>query len=88
MERKTDIQGLSKQSRDRVRELFHKQILVDEDKTGAKHAQFLGLLKNRYGYSNDKAVVELERLLKQFDSMNKSLGIHRDRPNSKHPHGS
>jgi hypothetical protein len=86
MERKTDVKGLSKQSRDRVRELFHKQNIADEDKTGAKPDQFLALLKSRYGYSNDKAVVELKRLLKQFYTMNKSLGIHRERLISKHPH--
>ena len=83
MESKTDLKGISKKSRDRVRELFHIHSVAGQDITAAKHNQFLALLKSRYGYSNDKAVVELERLLRQFDITNKSLGVNRARPNSK-----
>lgn len=74
------------QTRSRVRELLSKSSVEDADKTNAKREQFLALLKSRYGYTNEKAVDELERLLKQFYKMNRSLGIHRARPNFKHPH--
>jgi len=57
----------------------------DADKASAKHVQFLALLKKQYGYTNEKAVDELERLLKLFYTMNKSLGIHQARIEIKHP---
>jgi hypothetical protein len=83
MESKTDFKGINKKSRDRVRELFQIHSIAVEDKTAVKHNQFLALLKSRYGYSNDKAVVELERLVRQFYTANESLGVHHARPNSK-----
>jgi hypothetical protein len=57
----------------------------DADRATAKHEHFLALLKKQYGYTNEKAVDELERLLKLFYSMNKSLGIHQVRIDIKHP---
>jgi hypothetical protein len=75
----------SKQNRSRVHELLSKHSVEDPDKTNAKRERFLALLKSRYGYTNEKAVDELERLLKQFYIMNRSLGIHRARLNFEHP---
>lgn len=76
----------SKQNRGRVHELLSKHSVEDPDETNAKRERFLGLLKSRYGYTNEKAVDELERLLKQFYRMNRSLGIHRTRLNFKDTH--
>lgn len=78
-----DKQG--KPTYSRVHELLSKHSVEDPDQTNPKRDRFLALLKNRYGYSNDKAVDELERLLKQFYRTNRSLTIHRKRPNLKHP---
>ena len=80
------VKGQSKQTRGKVRELLNKHSAEEPDKTNAKREQFLALLKKQYGYTNEKAVDELERLLKQFYTMNKSLGIHRARPNFTDPH--
>ena len=74
------IKGQSKQTRGRVRELLNDLTVEDPVKINAKRERFLALLKSRYGYTNDKAVDELERLLKQFYNSNRSLGIHRPRP--------
>jgi len=78
------IKGQSKQTRGRVNGLLDKHSVEDPDKTNPKRERFLAMLKIRYGYTNEKAVDELERLLKQFYRMNKSLGIHRTRPNFRH----
>ena len=75
----------SKQTLGGVRELLSKHSIEDQNLPNAKRERFLALLKNRYGYTNDNAVDELERLLKQFYRMNRSMGIHRTRVNSKHP---
>jgi transposase InsO family protein len=80
------VKGQSKETRGRVRELLNKLSVEDPGKTNAKRERFLALLKSRYGYTNEKAVDELERLLKQFYRMNRSLSIHRARPTFKHPH--
>jgi hypothetical protein len=40
-----------------------------------KHARFIALLKSRYGYTNEKAIDEMERLLKEFSASNASLKI-------------
>ena len=78
--------GQSKQTRVRVHELLSKHSVEDPDKTNPKRERFLALLKSRYGYTNEKAVDELERLLKQFYRTNRSLNYHRTRPNHKDPH--
>lgn len=72
-----------KQSRERVRVLMgkHGKALVDPF---AQRERFLAYLKKLYGYSNDKAVDEMERLLKQFRTMNRSLSFHRPRSIYKH----
>ncbi|HEX7567938.1 MAG TPA: hypothetical protein VF355_05170 [Anaerolineaceae bacterium] len=75
------VDGQSKQTPGRVRELLSKYSVEDPDKVNAKRARFLAQLKSRYGYTNEKAVDELERLLRQFYRMNRSLGIHRARTN-------
>ena len=79
------VKGQSKQTLGRVRELLNKHSVEDPEKANPKRERFLALLKSRYGYTNDKAVDELERLLKQFYRMNQSLGVNRARPNLKHP---
>ena len=64
-----------------IRELLNKHSVKGPDMTNAKRERFLIMLKGRYGYTNAKAIDELERLLEQFYRMNRSLGIHRARPN-------
>lgn len=81
MENEKAIKGQSKQTRGGIHELVSKHSIEDPGKTNPKRDQFLALLKYRYGYSNDKAVDELVRLLKQFYRMNRSLGIHGARLN-------
>ena len=55
------------------------------EKIKAKRERFLALLKSRYGYTNDKAVDEMERILKQFYRMNRSLGLLRTHSNKNNP---
>jgi hypothetical protein len=69
----------------RVRELLSKHSVGDPYKPNAKREKFLAMLKSRYGYNNEKAVDELERLLKQFYRTNRSLGIHRPKLNFTQP---
>jgi len=78
--------GQSHQAQSKVHELLSKHSIEDPGKTNAKRERFLSMLKSRYGYSNDKAVDELERLLKQFYRMNRSLNIHLARPSFQHEH--
>ena len=78
-----NVNGQSNQAGGRVHALLSKHSVEDPDQVNAKRERFLALLKSRYGYSNDKAVDELERLLKSFYRMNKSLDIHLARPSFK-----
>ena len=55
------------------------------DKIKAKRERFFALLKSRYGYTNETAVDEMERILKQFYRMNRSLGLLRTHPNKNAP---
>ena len=80
------VKGQNKLTGGEAGELFSTYLIEEPDKTKAKHQQFLALLKKQYGYTNEKAVNELERLLKLFYTMNRSLGIHRTQTNIKHPH--
>jgi hypothetical protein len=77
--------GQSKQNQNSVRKLLIKHSGEESDKAEAKRKQFLALLKRRYGYTNEKAVDELERILKQFYRMNRSFAFHRPRPIFKQP---
>jgi hypothetical protein len=77
--------GHSKHSEGRVHELVNKHSIEDPNKPNMKRERFLALLKSRYGYTNEGAVDELTRLLKQFYSMNKSVGIHPAHPPIKPP---
>lgn len=79
------VKEQNKQPRDKVEEVFSVQSIKDPVKAIARHEQFLALLKKHYGYTNEKAVDELERLLKLFYTMNKSLGIHQAQTNIKDP---
>lgn len=85
MAHEIDSKGQSKQTLGRVRELLSKHSVGDPNKANDKRERFLALLRRRYGYTNEKAVDELERLLKQFYRTNRSLGIHRARTNHEHP---
>jgi hypothetical protein len=76
--------GTNKQTNGRVHELLNKHSNEGPNQINPKREQFLALLKGRYGYTNDKAVDELERLLRQFYQMNRSLGVRHARPNSRH----
>ncbi len=49
------------------------------EKGNSKHELLLSVLKHDYGYVNDKAVTELERLLRQFQSINKYSRCHSKR---------
>jgi hypothetical protein len=71
--------------RDRGQERLGEHGVEDVARAIAKHEHFLALLKKQYGYTNEKAVDELERLLKLFYTMNKSLGIHQVQTDFKHP---
>ncbi len=81
----TDIEQ-SKLTRERVRELMSQHGIEDSVMTIAKRDRFMALLKRQYGYTNEKAVDEMERLLKQFHTMNRSLTFHRPRQIYKHTH--
>jgi hypothetical protein len=61
------------------------QFVDKHDSAKIKHQQLVAVLKSEYGYVNEKAVVELERLLRQFDRVNKSMVFHYVRPRIK-PH--
>lgn len=49
------------------------------EKGNSKHDLLLSVLKHDYGYVNDKAVAELERLFRQFQSINKCSRSHTKR---------
>jgi hypothetical protein len=53
--------------------------LMINNQSQKKHEQFLALLKTQYGYTNDKAVDEMKRILMKFHAVNKSLSFHRPR---------
>lgn len=74
------------QTRGRVRALKIKPSTEDPIKPNVQRKRFLALLERRYGYTNDKAVDELARLLTQFYQTNKSLEMHRTHPIIRHPH--
>jgi uncharacterized protein YjbJ (UPF0337 family) len=80
------IDGRRTQTRGRMRELFGNNSVEHPDGTNAKRERLLAVLKTRYGYSNDKAVDELARLLKQFYGMNRKTTIRHTRPHFELPH--
>jgi hypothetical protein len=80
------VKGQNKQTRSKVHDLLSKHSVEDPNKPNIKRDRFLAQLERQYGYSNEKAVDELERLLKQFYRMNRSLGIHHGRSDFKHLH--
>lgn len=67
------------QARRRTLALLSKPDVDGQIIVNSKREQFLAILKDKFGYTNEKAVDELERLLKQFYTTNKSLGIRRSR---------
>jgi hypothetical protein len=69
----------------RVHSVLNKHDHEDPDKLNLKRERFLALLRSRYGYTNEGAVDELTRLLKQFYSMNRSVGIHHTTHDFRHP---
>jgi hypothetical protein len=78
------VNGQNKQPHGSVRELLSKHNSEGQDEANVKRERFLAMLKSRYGYTNEKAVDELERLLRQFYRVNKSSGTHRARSGIKH----
>ena len=82
---KTIDQIKIKKPSNKVHELLIKHSIQDPNLPNPKRERFLALMKSRYGYTNDKAIDELKRLLRQFYRTNKSLGIHHSRTNSGHP---
>jgi hypothetical protein len=69
--------GQNNQACDKPRMFYGSHRVESPAKIRAKRERLLTVLKSRYGYTNDLAVDEMERLLKQFDKTNKSLGIRR-----------
>ncbi len=78
------IIGHVKQTHSTARELLSKHLVRNPEKANTKRIRFLAMLKSRYGYTNDKAVDELDRLLKQFYKTNRSLGVYRTRTHDNH----
>lgn len=78
------INGHVKQTHSTARELLSNHLVGNPEKANTKRIRFLAMLKSRYGYTNDKAVDELDRLLKQFYKINRSLGLYRTRTQDKH----
>jgi hypothetical protein len=64
-EKKTDAIGLAL-----LRKL---RVGVTPNSKATKHERFLQLLKSQYGYTNEKAIEELKRILTQFHAVNRSL---------------
>lgn len=79
------IKGQQKQAGIKVHDLLSNHSSEDQGKTNARREEFLALLKKQYGYTNEKAVGELERLLRQFYKMNRSIGVYQSRTYFKHP---
>jgi hypothetical protein len=77
--------GQQKQAGIKVHELLSNNGSDDQGKVNARREEFLALLKKQYGYTNEKAVIELERLLRQFYKMNRSIGIYQSRTYFKRP---
>jgi hypothetical protein len=77
--------GQMSQMRSKVRSLSSKHRIGDPTKPNVKRERFLALLKSRYGYTNEKAIDDLEKLLKQFHVSNRSLGIRSEQPNIEIP---
>jgi hypothetical protein len=77
--------GQKTQQRNRVRALKIEYSIDGSEKTNAERERFLTMLRSRYGYANDRAVDELERLLKLFYRTNRSLDMHHAHPIYRHP---
>jgi hypothetical protein len=73
----------NKQTHSSARDWISKNNIEKPVKQNAKRERFLTFLKGRHGYTNEEAVDELDRLLKQFYRMNKCSGIYRTSSNSK-----
>ncbi len=73
-----------REPRGKVRELLMKHNAEEPGKVNVKRERFLTLLKNRYDYTNEEAVDELERLLRQFYRINQGFRIDRTRLKLKH----
>ena len=79
--RRKVIQEKPKQANVKVHDLVNNRSSKDPDKINARRERFLAMLKKQYGYTNEKAVDEMERLLKQFYGMNRSIGVYRSLSN-------
>lgn len=75
---------MHKQPYGKVHELLKNHGVDDQGKVNVKREQFLTFLKQRYGYANEKAEDEMERLLRRFYRLNRSFRIDRIRLNLKH----
>jgi|WetSurMetagenome_2_1015567.scaffolds.fasta_scaffold76734_2 hypothetical protein len=67
-------------------EVYSEQMAEQSNQTKEKRTQFLALLKSRYGYTNEKSIDELKRILKQFSRINRSLNFRRARRKSINSH--
>ncbi|HWQ04837.1 MAG TPA: hypothetical protein VN452_05740 [Longilinea sp.] len=73
-----------KQPRGKVRDLLMKHHAGETDEVNEKRDRFLIRLKNQFGYANEEAVDELERLLRQFYRINQSFNTNRTRLRIRH----
>jgi hypothetical protein len=78
--------GQRNQKRLRVRKLWIVNHLEDSGKPNPGRERFVSYLKKRYGYTDDLAVNELERLRAQFYKMYRDSGVPHVRSNFKHSH--
>jgi len=75
---------MQKQPNGKVHELLKNHSAEGLDKVNVKRDRFLTHLKNQYGYANEEAEFELERLLRQFYGINRSYNMNRIRLRLKH----
>ena len=66
------IEEQTKKTGSRVRNLVGKHQAGDPDQVNLKRQRFLAMLSSQYGYTNEKAVEELERLLKHTGSFSET----------------
>jgi hypothetical protein len=78
-----NVKKQSTQTRGRANELLRSHRVEKPGKTNIKREQFLVMLKNRHGYTNEKAVEELDRLLTQYYRGSRRLSVQRTRADLK-----
>jgi uncharacterized protein YjbJ (UPF0337 family) len=62
------FEGKWKQFRGRVKEWWGDVTDDDLDRVGGKYESFVGLLQEKYGYTQERAKNEIDRYWKEFDT--------------------